>query len=400
MDKKIFGVYLAKEGVPNNEAYAKLDLPASPWELWDAMEKVRLQDGETLYLEIDEYYRFDALAPHLAGLDISLNELNDLAGRLAKLDEAQGIAYRGLLEMAVQEKVQSNGGIITMQELRDLTVSAGADWCHVLDAADDAQLGRFYAENDFVSELEGISDTVFKLLDFARIGKAIRTGEGGVYVGGCYVVGHGGLLAAPPCPRELPEKPGYLFRLTLGLHPDYGDDRTVTLDLPASEKELEEAQERLGTLQWENTVLLGYDGIIPYAAEFADLPMEMEAFNEFAYAVKNIPARQMQLPKLKALLEQLEVQDIGTAILLAERMDEYVLTPEVSSPQETAADQLRSLLSGDEFELLIPHVNLFTYGDRVIRYNNAELTPYGLLHRADYEPMLSPLTQDHNIEMT
>ena len=47
MDKKIFEVYLAKEGVPNNEAYVKLDLPASPWELWDAMEKVRLKDAET-----------------------------------------------------------------------------------------------------------------------------------------------------------------------------------------------------------------------------------------------------------------------------------------------------------------------------------------------------------------
>ena len=49
MDKKIFEVYLAKEDVPNNEAYAKLDLPVSPWELWDAMEKVRLNEGEQLY---------------------------------------------------------------------------------------------------------------------------------------------------------------------------------------------------------------------------------------------------------------------------------------------------------------------------------------------------------------
>ena len=55
MGKKIFEVYLAKEGVPNNEAYAKLNLPASPWELWDAMEKVRLKDGEALYMEIDDY---------------------------------------------------------------------------------------------------------------------------------------------------------------------------------------------------------------------------------------------------------------------------------------------------------------------------------------------------------
>ena len=144
--------------------------------------------------------------------------------------------------------------------------------------------------------------------------------------------------------------------------------------------------------------MLDYDGIIPNAATFADLPMEMEAFNEFAKAVKNIPARQVQLPKLKALLEQFEVQDIGTAILLAERMDEYILTPEISSPQETAVDQLRFLLDDAAAEQLIPHVNLFAYGNEVIRHDNAALTPYGLLHRADYQPMLSP-SQEKQMDM-
>ena len=400
MDKNIFGVYLAKEGVPDNEAHAKLDLPASPWALWDAMDKVRLQDGETLYLEIDKYYRFDALAPHLVNMDIVLNELNDLAGQLARLDTTQGIAYRGLLEMAVQEKVQSNGGIITMQELRDLAVSAKTDCYHVVDAADDAALGLFYAENDFIPELDGVSDAVFKMLDFAGIGRMMRCSENGVFVGSLYVLQDGELTTAPPVQKTLPEKPGYLFRLTLGLHPDYGDDRTVTLNLPASEKELEEAQGRLGTLQWENTVVLDYDGIIPYAAEFADLPMEMEAFNEFAKAVKNIPARQVQLPKLKALLEQFEVQDIGTAILLAERMDEYILTPEISSPQETAIEQLHFMTDDHSVELLISHVNLYAYGCDLIKEDNAVLSPYGLLQRADYQSMLTPVQKASEANMT
>ena len=83
MDKKIFEVYLAKEDVPNNEAYAKLNLPVSLWELWDAMEKVRLKDDEALYMEIDDYYAFEYLAPHLEELDISLNELNDFAALLS-----------------------------------------------------------------------------------------------------------------------------------------------------------------------------------------------------------------------------------------------------------------------------------------------------------------------------
>ena len=59
MAKKVFAVYLAKEGAPNSEAFAKLDLPASPWELWDAMEKVRLKDDKALYMEIDDYYAFE-----------------------------------------------------------------------------------------------------------------------------------------------------------------------------------------------------------------------------------------------------------------------------------------------------------------------------------------------------
>lgn len=400
MAKKVFAVYLEKEGFPNSEAYAKLELPASPWEVWDAMDKVRLNEGEQLYMEIEDYYAFAYLASHLAGLDISLNELNDLAERLTKLDEVQGIAYRGLLEMAVQEKVEDNGGIITIQELRNLAVSAKTDCYHVVDAADDAALGLFYAENDFIPELDGVSDAVFKMLDFAGIGRMMRCSENGVFVGSLYVLQNAELTTAPPVQKTLPEKPGYLFRLTLGLHPDIGDARTVTLDLPAAEKELEEAQGRLGTLQWENTVVLDYDGVIPYAAGFADLPMEMEAFNEFAKAVKNIPARQVQLPKLKALLEQFEVQDIGTAILLAERMDEYILTPEISSPQETAIEQLHFMTDDHSVELLISHVNLYAYGCDLIKEDNAVLSPYGLLHRADYQSMLTPVQKASEANMT
>ena len=397
MDKKIFEVYLAKEGVPNNEAYAKLDLPASPWELWDAMEKVRLKDGEALYMEIDDYYAFEYLAPHLEELDISLNELNDLAARLATLDEVQGIAFEGLFSMEVQKKVNTNGGIITMQDMRDLAVSAKTDCYHVVEAADDAQLGRFYAENDFVPELDGISDEVFEMLDFAGIGRMMRCSENGVFVGSLYVLRDGELTTAPPVQKTLPEKPGYLFRLTLGLCPDFGGDRTAVLDLPASEEALVAAQEQLGTLNWENTVVLNYDGIVPNVATFADLPMELEEFNAFTKAARDIP--RFEVPKLKALLEQFEVQDIETAMGLTEHLVDYVLAPEISSAQETAIDHLRFMTDDHSAELLLSHVNLYAYGCDLIREDNAVLSPYGLLHRADYQPMLSPMQETQKMEM-
>ena len=398
MGKKILRVYLAKNDTPYSAAYAKLELPASPWEVWDAMDKVRLQENEELYLEIEDYYGFEYLAPHLTELDASLNELNDLAGRLAVLDETEQEAFDGLLRLEIQRKAESNSGILTMQDLRDLAISAGADCCHVVGATSDAELGRFYAENGFMEELDGLSDGVFEMLDFAGIGRMMRCSENGVFVGNLYVLQDGELTTAPPVQKTLPEKPGYLFRLTLGLHPDIGDAHTVTLDLPAAEAELLDAQEQLGVEGWEGVTVIDYDGIIPYAAEFTDLPMELEEFNAFTKTTRDIP--RSEVPKLKALLEQFEVQDIETAMGLTEHLADYILTPGISSPQEAALDQLCFIINREEAVRLIPYVNLFNYGETVIHADNAALTSYGLLHRADYEPMLSPIQQKQEKEMT
>ena len=67
--------------------------------MWDALDKVRLQTDDILYMEIEDYYAFEYLAPHLDGLEISLNELNDLAALLSALDEVQEVVLDGFLRM-------------------------------------------------------------------------------------------------------------------------------------------------------------------------------------------------------------------------------------------------------------------------------------------------------------
>ena len=90
MAKKVFAMYLAKEGNPNSDAYAKLDLPASPWELWDALEKVRLQTDDILYMEIEDYFAFEYLSPHLDGLETTRSTICSSAWR-ANLKNMQRI---------------------------------------------------------------------------------------------------------------------------------------------------------------------------------------------------------------------------------------------------------------------------------------------------------------------
>ena len=64
MGDEIFSVYLTPADY-SKLAYAKLDLPASPWKLLDAMDKVRLPEGDSLYLEITDYL----------GLDMRINSI-------------------------------------------------------------------------------------------------------------------------------------------------------------------------------------------------------------------------------------------------------------------------------------------------------------------------------------
>ena len=185
MGKKIFEVYLCERRRTQQRGAYAAGL-ASLWER-DALkggkgglDKVRLNQIDILYMEIEDYDAFEYLSPHLDGLDISLNELNDLAALLSALDEVQEVAFEGLFSIEVQRKVNANGGVITLQDLRDLAVSAKTDCYHVVEAADDAQLGRFYAENEFIPELDGISNEVFEMLDFAGIGRMMRCSENGV----------------------------------------------------------------------------------------------------------------------------------------------------------------------------------------------------------------------------
>ena len=219
MGDEIFSVYLTPADY-SKLAYAKLDLPASPWKLLDALDKVRLPEGDSLYLEITDYRDFEVLRSSLVCSATNLLELNDLAERLSRLNEVQRIAFEGLVRVDFQKQES-----ITLKRLRDLAESV--DCCHVVESVvSDGQLGRFYAENGFVPEVEGMSDAAFELLDFEKVGKMARMGECGVYVPsgisglGGYVVQHSDLKSAPEITLNQPVEPAYTIHLRLTAHHD------------------------------------------------------------------------------------------------------------------------------------------------------------------------------------
>lgn len=89
MDKKVFSVYL---GDPDRSNHAELDLPATPWELIDALDKLRLVDGREPYWQVEDIGRYGFLAPLLD--DSDLYQFNALAEQLSTFDHVEAICQK------------------------------------------------------------------------------------------------------------------------------------------------------------------------------------------------------------------------------------------------------------------------------------------------------------------
>ena len=48
---------------------------------------------------------------------------------------------------------------------------------------------------------------------------------------------------------------------------------------------------------------------------------------------------------------------------------------------------------------MLSHVNLYAYGCDLIKEDNAVLSPYGLLHRADYKPMMTTVKESQEMKI-
>ena len=385
----VFSVYAAGRGP--REAYAVLDLPATPYEIEDALEKVRLQPDEELLLEIEEYYDFGFLAPYLEDVN-DLHGLNALAQRLSQFVDYESAVFAGQLKMDLEARISD----ITLPRL--LSLANNTPYCDVVDVAvNDSQLGKFYAENGFVTELEQLPDEAFKIiedmLDYEQIGRKMRQAEGGVFVDRStygysgYVIRHKEpeLVNALPAP----EKPDYMILLEVCKgyfnDPDYDSDSVVQLKLPASKETLDGALNTLEAADWSELAFTCLDCRIPALIEAVNQTEDVFAVNHAASRFAKMTGE--AIPKLKSLLEVTGISSLADAVRLTEQLESYVYSPEFSSPTDVARAEIKFSLIEQEADLLIPHVNLHQYGKALLENHNWTLTDYGMISRQDGQPI-------------
>lgn len=378
MDKRIvFQGDLMHMASSIDEAIAELTLPAMPWALQDAIERAHLDDGEPMYIDLADYTDFPYLEPYLEDAN-DLYALNALTEKLAALEPWQMDALEGLVLME-KEKHEPFG----LPRIYDLAASAGE--CQVLyEATSDEALGRFYVDNGFIPSMTELPESIFEVLDYRKIGEEMRKGEGGVFLryGYGYVTQVGELKEEYKTLDLTPKEPEYSVLLEVAV-PD--TDRRELVRLPCGKEELSAVPERLGVTGWH---------ALSWRCADCRIPALRDAFSTTDnIAFIHLAARQLaEIPKerikgVKAILESVQFRDLNEAVALLDRAGEYIFTPKFDTPAAVARRELVFMLGEEDAALAFPYVNLSGYGQKLMEAHNQVMTAYGVVERADNQPV-------------
>ena len=377
--RKVCEVYLVSSA-SSDERGVELTFPVSQYEMMDAFEQIHTKSPGDVYWQVDEFYCFDYLAPHLDE-NMSIFEFNSLTAQLSKLDERQETALEGLLQMQADKHMQENSGIMML--------ASNVDRCHVLaDVHSDEALGKFYVENGFREDLDALPDSAYALLDYAKIGKQMREDEGGVFTPHGYVVRTEELQ---PLPDYEPQRNiNYMIRLTLMNHEN--EQRTAILDLPATEQRLLEVQEELDAPEWFDAQFTGCDAIVPQLNAMLTDVEDLPRINELAQSLQELKASG-QLTKFKAVVGATQCETLDDVFDRIEKLPQYCFETKIRDKDALVRDELDFVLGGKDAELIYKHLNCEAYAEDVLKQYGAELTPYGMVNREDFGPLHEPIPE-------
>ena len=365
---------------PDKDTYVTLELPADPYTVLDAWERLRPAPDTRVEWEIEDYGEFPVLFPGLQSGE-GFPALNALAERLVSLSEQQRTAFEGLVRLESRRS-----GVIPLHMFAALAEQA--EHCQVVpEATDDASLGRIYAANGSIPEVKDVPDRVFELLDFQLLGRRVRQSEGGIFTGQGYVVPDGNWKPAEGQePRSAPEAPTSFFRLELQL----GEER-AELTLPAGQ-ELVEVRDQMDAVGISNCTVTAFHSRVPQLPAAWATPEQLDTLNCLAIRLTVLEDREpLKLIKYKAVLEASPPTSLEDAMALTERLDAYNLNWAAASPEDVARGELRRSMGEENADLLCRYLNLYGYGEALIQRYGGELTDYGLLTRVDGQPVQNPL---------
>ena len=365
---KEFTITFYRTGHPGDESFGTVELPATWNEFQDAKEKARITNNHVAYtFEVSEITRH-CLINHIPEQANPL-ELNLLAKRLNEMSAQESKIFEGMIAIDAQQR---KGEPIPLPRLINLTHNT--DNCHVAyGVLNSTALGRWLYDNDMLSD-EDYERATFKESEsryadeyFAILGRRHCEAEGGVFtsvgyieiesIDDVYKAGQSISVERSDAPVVLEISKGFFN------DPDYDNDLTTTLYLPATVRDINAAIDKVGAASIEECAYHCADCLIPQAKEMIDDTENLDAVNQFAETLAGL-ARRTRSTVYKAVWEAVKPPNLESAAALVSEIDQCNLNSNMGCPEDYAKEYLIRLKPDAE---IAKHINLYPLGKELMQ---------------------------------
>ncbi len=386
-------ITVLRDDLCDNSSYigAHLCLPATNAEIQDALEKARIDDEHPDFMVVDYACGQDYLN-ELLPKKASLYELDYLARRLASMDDFEKVAFEGVVKME---------GAPDLVKLINLTYNL-AD-CNVAFAVyNDKQLGKFYVDNEFITELEKVPEKVLQYLDYEKVGRIHREAEKGVFTKTGYVVQSEPDIKVVYDSTNIPkpdDDSGYVFKLYLiegCFEPEKA--KGVWLKLPASEAEIVSALAEIGVASLFDCVFTHCESSMPCFEDVFSESEDIEMLNILSNAISKIIDSNMGT-KYKAALQYEYCTDLDLAIDIAQNLDCYSFYSSLCSPEDYGRQALLKASGLPPDDIAFKFLDFRQYGEAKMKEHGVKFTDYGLICRNEKEFVFEFCTRPQGQQM-
>ena len=366
---------------------AVLELPASPYEIGDALWRARVPEGGGY-----ELHRFNGWPQFMTSHLIlsgqkSLEEMSLLADSVSRMDEIQLGTYEGAIRLCGERK----GDVpVTTKELINLAFSLD-DYEFHPGVTNDLILGRACMEGGMLDLVDRLPDGAEELLDPVKVGEMLRRSDKGAFTPRGYVYRSGTAVCHEFYDGEHLPACGENHKGLLSLRIEKLDapdaDSGVWLELPADEKALGWALLSVGEESFDACRIAEAKSIIPAFQYQLAGDEDIGKLNTLAGRLLELQQEapgEVMLMKYKAVLELEQYPDLDMALDIAANLGCYDFSPDVLSPDAYGEYVLQSagVDTGD------PAFSCFDfrgYGERQLEGAGYVFTPYGAVTRNGQE---------------
>lgn len=384
MQEKAFMIEMSYEHpVMRQVQFGSLQLPATEYEIRDALQKMRASKD---VLAPREYSIYNCeIIPQLNEVRLdsaSLDELNFFAKRLISLNEDERNIIKGIATKVIPTDEDE---IVSIRDLINMTYGTGIVSV-VSNVTNDEQLGEFVIENELQDEIALVPEGATHLLDKEKIGRIQRAADGGVYVGNLYVCADHFEMPKVYDGITLPEvepEPWFAFRLLVA-EPPQGDEPNVEaaewITLPMTLKEMREFATRHHVDSITDCVYYDFESSVPQiTSEWFPSMEDIKTLNDIAKRMAEMSPEDQVKFKAALVAERPYGLTLADMDNIAANLDKYEMTTVSDNAgaffKEYLLHHLDTRFDPEWLDTLVS----FREGNKLLERLGACVTDYGII---------------------